>query len=278
MKVRLTLLFLPLLLVVNFQTATAQAASSRTSCRAKAVAQQANNSISSNESSMILLLRYIHAAEATFQATTGAGHYGTLQELYLARFIDVKIRSGVNDGYRFVLSVSNPAGAPSTFEVIARPVSYMESGVRTFAIDQTGALQESYEQSPLPAQLQLVTDECGSVICTEANARSVLRTIHSAEATFQSTVGAGRYGTLQELAQNNLISESLAAGSLNGYSFRIRVDDGSKNEPASFEAIATPLRFPRTGVLSFYMDETGILRGGNKNGLEADPGDDPICG
>ena len=48
---------------------------------------------------------------------------------------------------------------------------------------------------------------------------------------------------------------------------------GSRGHPP-----ATPLRFPRTGNVSFYMDETGVLRGGYKNGFDADAGDDPFCG
>lgn len=277
MKFRFSYLLLPLLLAVNLQTALGQTKSIRASSNDKAATQEAIDDISSNEASMMLLIRYIHAAEATFQATTGAGRFGTLQELYLAKLIDVRVRTGVNDGYSFVLSVSSPVGGPSIFEVIAKPVVYMQTGVRTFSIKQDGALRVSHLQNPLPAQLKLVTNECTSVNCTEASALSVLRIIHSAEATFQATVGLGRYGTLQELAQSGLISEALAAGSLNGYSIYVRKDDGSMNEPPSFEARATPLRFPRTGRVSFYMDETGVLRGGYKNGLEADAGDDPIC-
>jgi hypothetical protein len=277
MKFKLILQLLLLVAVVNFQPKTVTAIPPRAPVHIKAALPQASNSISSNEASMVLVLRYILSVEWTFQATTGAGRFGTLQELYLARLIDVKIRTGVNDGYRFVLSVSNPTGSFSTFEVIARPVGYMESGVRTFAINNMGELRVSYLQNPSPAQMQLVTDECASVACTEALARSALRSIHSAEATFQATVGLGRFGTLQELVQNNFISGSLATGMLNGYHFRIRVDDGSPTELPSFEATATPSRFPRTGALSFYIDEMGILRGGYKYGLEADANDDPIC-
>jgi len=278
MRFRLIPQLLLVVAVVTLQPKTVNAISPRSDVGIKAALPQASNSISSNEASMLLLLRYILRAEATFQATRGAGRYGTLQELYLARLINVRERTGVNDGYRYFLSVSNPAVLPSTFEVIARPVSYMETGVRTFEINHFGELRESYFLNPSPEQMQLVTDECVSMVCNEALARSALRTIHSAEMTFQATVGLGRFGTFEELVENNLISTSLAAGVLNGYYFRIRVDDGSPTELPSFEATATPSRFPRTGLLSFYMDEMGILRGGYKNGIEANESDEPFCG
>lgn len=277
MKLRLSLLLLLLGAVVAIKPSIARAGSDRAVSPVKVNAPQASNSISSNEASMLLLLHYIHAAEATYQATTGNGRFGTLQELYLARLIDVKIRTGVNDGYQFVLNVSNPNITPPSFEVLASPAGYLQTGVRTFSINQTGEIRESYEQNPSPAQFQLLKDECGSVICTEAHARFALRIIHSAEATFLATTGAGRYGTLQELFEQQLISTSLASGTLNGYSISIRVIGGAKNEPPSFKATATPLKYVRTGIFSYYIDESGILRGGNKNGLNADPSDDPVC-
>ena len=277
MKFRPILHLLLLLAVVNLQPWTVNAISRRVTVHIKAALPQPGNSISSNEASMLLLLRYIGSAEATFQATRGNGRFGTLQELYRARLIDVKIRTGVNDGYQFVLTVSNPTVTPSTFEVIARPSIYMETGVRTFAINNVGEIRVSYEQNPTPAQFHLFTDECESVFCTEAHARVTLLSIHSAEATFQATTGAGRFGTLEELIQQQLVSPSLATGTLNGYSFRIRVHDDSKNELASFESTATPLKYYRTGIFSFFVDETGILRGGNRYGIEADASDDPIC-
>ena len=265
---------LALLLIVQLQIIAA-----RTSFTSfNLTGSETSSSISSNENSMLLLIRYIHAAEATFQSTTGAGRYGTLRELYLDRLIDVRAQVGVSDGYRFMLTVSNPAGGPSTFELVARPRTFMLTGVRTFSINQAGELRVSYMLNALPSQMHLVTDECGSVNCTEGFARAALRMINAAEATYQSTAGNGQFGTLEELAQANLIPTSLATGRVNGYSFFIRVEAGSPTEPASFEARANPLKFPVTGILSYYIDEMGILRGGNKNGLDANSKDDPFCG
>src|SRR6188768_2713728 len=46
----------------------------------------------------------------------------------------------------------------------------------------------------------------------EASAVSTLRTIHSAEATYQATLGGGTaYGTLVQLGTNNLIDDILGA-------------------------------------------------------------------
>jgi hypothetical protein len=241
------------------------------------VVTQASSNISSNEAAAMLTLRYLSAAEATFNATVGNGRYGTLQELYGARLIDAKLRTGFSEGYRFSITVLHSSRTPSTFEATARPVTYMETGVRTLSVNELGTMLVSYVPSPQPAQMQLMTDECGSVICTEAFARTLLRLIHSAEATFQATQGNGRYATIMELADQNLIPASLAGGRLNGYVFLIRVQNGGMNEPPSFDVTATPVKYFRTGVFSYYIDETGILRGANKDGREADVSDDAYC-
>lgn len=235
------------------------------------------SSISSNESSIQLIIRYLFAAEATYISTAGNGRYGTLQQLYTAHLIDSKLRTGFGNGYRFVLTVSNPTGGPSSFEVIARPLVYMESGVRTFSFNEYGVMRVSYRENATPAQMEVVADNCDSIGCTEAFGRQSLRTIHSAEATFQATVGNGRYGTLQELVTNYLISPALANGILNGYRYEVRIDNGGGGEPPSFQAVATPIRYGITGIYSLYIDETGILRGGNKYGHEASADDEPLC-
>ncbi len=266
-----------LLTILSLQLSSVQATTFIQHRLRQAAAPQEINAVSSNEASALLTLHYIHAAEATFQATVGQGRFGTLLQLYKAKLIDAKLRTGFIHGYRFELTVSNPPNAPSTFIATARPLTYLETGVRSFSLNEGGALRVSYRQNPTLAEMQLLVDECGSVFCTEAFALAALRNIHSAEATFQATAGNGRYGTMQELVEQNLISPFLARESLNGYTFQIRVQNGAAGEPASFEAFATPLRYPRTGVRSFYIDETGVLRGANKNGREADAGDDPTC-
>ncbi len=277
MKWRLLLFSLMIAVVMTIQS-TAASSFHAASLPLSSSEPQVNGLISTNEASILLLLRYLHAAEATYMATAGNGRFGTLQELYLARLIDAKERTGFMFGYHYVLSVSNPTGLVSTFEVSAKPVTYMETGVRSFLLNHAAELRVSYLQNPSLSQFHLVTNECESTFCTEARARSILRNIHSAEATYQATAGNGSYGTLQQLIQQSLITASLASGILDGYEFRIRIDNGGRNEAPTFAATATPMRFPRTGAFSYYIDETGVLRGANKYGLEAEPSDQPICG
>lgn len=110
----------------------------------------------------------------------------------------------------------------------------------------------------------------------ESNVVSILRTLLSAEATYQSTTGNGNYGTLEQLRGQGLIESIMAEGHRYGYLFKLRVETGSSESPASFETVAVPRIYGRTGLKSFYINETGVLRGANKRGAKATINDDPL--
>lgn len=70
-----------------------------------------------------------------------------------------------------------------------------------------------------------------------------------------------------------LIDADLASGKKENYSFRYRVYSASRAEDARYEIIATPIQYGPGGKRSFYLDSSGILRGGDKNGDVAGPED-----
>lgn len=72
----------------------------------------------------------------------------------------------------------------------------------------------------------------------------------------------------------NLIDAALAAGQKDNYSFRYRVYSPAGGPDARYEIIATPIQYGPGGKRSFYLDSSGVLRGGDKNGDIAGP-DDP---
>ena len=102
----------------------------------------------------------------------------------------------------------------------------------------------------------------------ESVGRSLLRTVYAAETTFQATRDDGRYGTLEELKTAGLLGHVPPQSS--GYKLELRVS-GNK-----FEATAVPVEYGRTGFLSYFIDETGVLRGGDKGGGAATVADNPI--
>lgn len=108
----------------------------------------------------------------------------------------------------------------------------------------------------------------------EAGAIRTLQTLLSAQATYQATTGNGDYGTIEELGKEKLIDYVLAEGHRYGYLFRVRREKFSPESQASFEIVAVPRSYRRTGRRSFYMNETGVIHAADKNG--ANLGDDLI--
>jgi hypothetical protein len=73
----------------------------------------------------------------------------------------------------------------------------------------------------------------------------------------------------------NLLDSDFATGMKNGYAFRyVIVGASTLGAPAKYELAATPLRYGRTGKLSFFRDANGGLHGADRQGAignEADP-------
>jgi prepilin-type N-terminal cleavage/methylation domain-containing protein len=114
----------------------------------------------------------------------------------------------------------------------------------------------------------------------EGSAQSTLRTIHSSEAVYQSTIGDGKFGELSltnafvqdevSLAGQNLVDSQLATGTKSGYDFVATPADGP---PANFYATAAmtdSAAFTRTGNRVFGITEDGVLRSEVSDTVPAD--------
>src|SRR5436305_800202 len=100
----------------------------------------------------------------------------------------------------------------------------------------------------------------------EGSAEQSLRTISSAEATYQNTAGNGSYGTMAFLGSQSLVDSVLAgatasATAKSGYIFTVTPVTGP---PAQFWAYALPSLTSgvgQTGTRRFGISEDGVLRG-----------------
>jgi prepilin-type N-terminal cleavage/methylation domain-containing protein len=93
----------------------------------------------------------------------------------------------------------------------------------------------------------------------EASAISSLRTVHSAEATYQATLGQNvDYAVLTDLATNNLIDTVLggASGTKSGYTFASTVGAAGTSV---YCATAVPTTPGTTGVRSFAVSAPGVI-------------------
>jgi prepilin-type N-terminal cleavage/methylation domain-containing protein len=99
----------------------------------------------------------------------------------------------------------------------------------------------------------------------EGSAQQSLRTISSAEATYQATAGNGAYGDITMLRNQSLIDSVLGAGTKSGYAFTITpIAAVAGTNPAEFWAYALPTvtsGVGQTGTRKFAIGDDGVLRG-----------------
>jgi type II secretory pathway pseudopilin PulG len=107
----------------------------------------------------------------------------------------------------------------------------------------------------------------------EASSIRALRMISTAEVRYQEY--HGKYGSLRELATDQLIDDSLGSGKWKGYRFSVNMTDGHPGE-FGFEVVAVPSDYSASGIRSFYTDETGVIRGANHHGENATKFDSPL--
>ena len=111
----------------------------------------------------------------------------------------------------------------------------------------------------------------------EASSMASLRRIHSAQGIYQATRGEGEFGTLEQLIAEELVSPEFGNTSHYGYKFTVTVKEADDyNEVAGFEAVAVPETYGSSGIRSFYVDETGVIRAANNRGEVATALDDPL--
>ena len=94
-----------------------------------------------NEAGAIRSLQTLFASEATYQATTGNGDYGTLDELRKQGLIDPVLAEGHRFGYLFRIRREKwSTESPASIEIIAVPRTYGRTGRRSFYMNETGVV------------------------------------------------------------------------------------------------------------------------------------------
>lgn len=227
-------------------------------------------------------LARISSAQATYSSTHGNGEYAaTLAGLYKVGFIDEALASGEKHGYLFALQtvIGSPENPPS-FSITATPRVYRRLGLRSFFLSLDGLFRggdlggrQANADDPI-----LADDACtnGSIFLNEQCIVQTLRAVGGAQATYAATHGGGNYGSLSSLRSQGLIDVRTASGVLRGYRLFVFITAGSLVEPATFSVSAIPEKYGATGIRSFRIDTSQVVRGADRQGGASGPEDPPV--
>jgi len=90
----------------------------------------------------------------------------------------------------------------------------------------------------------------------EASAITTVRSVLNAETLYVTTVGSGKYGTMGSLVSGMLVDTVVGSSTKDGYVFAISLGAAD----ASFVIDARPTGYSKSGIRSFFSDETAVIR------------------
>jgi prepilin-type N-terminal cleavage/methylation domain-containing protein len=114
----------------------------------------------------------------------------------------------------------------------------------------------------------------------ESAAIGALRTLSSAQSTFQSSAGidadgdgTGEFGTMALLSNAipPYVDEVLGGGQKSGFLFTVFLVGAPDTDEVLWEGAAVPVQYGTTGNRSFHIDESGVLRGSDVGAAAVTP-------
>jgi len=103
----------------------------------------------------------------------------------------------------------------------------------------------------------------------ERSALAAITMIAAAEVEYRANKGQGNYATLDQLiAEKDYLKNAVAPNA--NYKIEVTVTGNH------FEVSAVPAEYGKTGRISYYTDETQVVRGGDLSGAPATAASKPI--
>ncbi len=149
--------------------------------------------------------------------------------------------------------------------VVAQPITYSLSN------EGLGPLHELH--IPKNLVLMAIAGISGEAnpppsVANERMAIGALYMIANAEGRYKTEKGAGSYATLAQLIAEDMVSREMVEN--HGYKLDVTFSGNG------FEGSAVPMEYGRTGRMSYFVDQTGVVRGGDHGGGPATSADTPI--
>lgn len=198
------------------------------------------------------------SANPTFKSSTAWQSNRVLGQVYLSNAFSTMRETFVkfDDKFQDFLTRFDPKPGPITHAVFN---------------DTSGLFHELHLPKDSVALLMAGMTAKGTLAPMAENELRVvgtLITIRGAETSYKEGKGKGSYATRDQLVSENMIPKRRLE--TEGYRIEISVTSDK------FEVTAIPVEYGKTGRQSFYLDESGIIRGADHGGQPATVADKPL--
>lgn len=110
----------------------------------------------------------------------------------------------------------------------------------------------------------------------ESSAVGLLRTISSAQVLYYGR--HGRYGLMDELLREELVDRAMFEQARKDWGYDVALSQSGKGEKAAFHVTATPIEYGRWGKVSYFVDQSHVIRFADRQGTPAGVDDPPLGG
>ena len=162
----------------------------------------------------------------------------------------------VSDKVREFLTRLSPVSEPITYSLSGDGLGPLHElhVPKNLLMMMIAGISEGTNQSPLGRNEQMT--------------RSALLMIANSEAVYRQNQGKGQYASLDQLIEQHMVPKEM----FQQYGYKIDlIISGDK-----FTATAVPNDYNTTGRLSYFIDETVVIRGADHGGAPATAADNPV--
>lgn len=181
------------------------------------------------------------------------------------------ISPSLMEGYKVWAAQPSTVVSDQTREFLVRASAVAQPITYSLSNEGLGPLHEIH----IPKNLVLMAvagisgeSNPSPTVQNDRTAMGVMYAIAQAEMEYKKTKGNGSCATLDQLIAANMFPKEITEKT--GYKFDLTVS-GDK-----FELSGVPLEYGKSGTLSLFIDQTFILRGGDRSGGAATASDPPI--
>jgi len=225
-----------------------------------------------------LSMRNMVAAQYTYNATSGNGQFGTHDQLIAADMFTRPFWAGDSRAFHqnwTVMTTPGDINQAASFKARSEPRAYRHMGVSSFYSDETGVVRGADHQGGPAGPTDSAFDFSPSAdtAVNERMAMQMIWTVYATQRTFVTSTSAN-YASFDQLRHLNLLWIPFEIDRFQGYVYTMTLTPRNGNVAPKYALSLVPAQYGVTGVRSFYTDESGYIRGGDKHGAPA-TADDP---